>query len=92
MSNLRNVYQTEDGINELVNMCIEGKVFDSVVTQGDVILHNYVIGKLNKVGFTKENIKAIVEYAMRLTVKQEKSERQKVDEEYFGDSAYKELD
>lgn len=92
MSNLRNVYQTEDGIDELVNMCSECKVFDFITINGDMVLRNYAIGKLKRLGFTKGNIRAILEFAMRLPVNDEKTERQRVAEEYFGESAYTDVE
>ena len=86
------IYTTEDGIKEVINMVVDGMLFEPITRQEDLSVHNYLVMKLNRLGFNAGNIREIVEYVLKLPEKKRESEGEKVAKEYFGESAYSDLD
>lgn len=89
---MKEIYLSEDGIKEIVNMASDANLFEPITRQEDIIVHNYLIMKLNKLGFNNSNLRAIVDYVMSLPEKKDESERDKVAKAYFGDTPYSDLD
>jgi hypothetical protein len=67
-------------------------LFEPSTPQEDLNVHNYLVMKLNKLGFNLGNVKEIVDFVLSLPEKKKENEGDIVAKAYFGESVYKDLD